>query len=107
MPPPILASDALRKCGNPSCAKPGNVKDATLARCSACRVIAYCSGECQRGHWKLHKTVCMLGDTTATCHIVNAVCILLVVRVLILFKANRDAKDNAGNTPMSIAKQKN
>ena len=23
-----------------------------------CRVIAYCSGECQRGHWKLHKTVC-------------------------------------------------
>jgi len=58
MPPPILASDALRKCGNPSCAKPGNVKDATLARCSACRVIAYCSGECQRGHWKLHKTVC-------------------------------------------------
>ena len=49
MPPPILASDALRKCGNPSCAKPGNVKDATLARCSACRVIAYCSGECQQG----------------------------------------------------------
>jgi hypothetical protein len=57
MPPPILANDVLRKCGNPSCAKASNLKNGSLARCSACRVIAYCSGECQRGHWKLHKTV--------------------------------------------------
>jgi hypothetical protein len=29
-----------------------------LKRCSRCRTVVYCSVECQRGHWTLHKTVC-------------------------------------------------
>jgi hypothetical protein len=26
--------------------------------CSACGLIYYCSGEHQKEHWKVHKTVC-------------------------------------------------
>jgi hypothetical protein len=29
-----------------------------LKRCSRCRTVVYCSVECQRGHWALHKTTC-------------------------------------------------
>jgi hypothetical protein len=29
-----------------------------LKRCSRCRTVVYCSVECQRGHWALHKTAC-------------------------------------------------
>ena len=30
-----------------------------LKRCSRCRTVVYCSVECQRGHWTLHKAVCI------------------------------------------------
>lgn len=29
-----------------------------LKRCSRCRVVFYCSVECQRGHWAQHKATC-------------------------------------------------
>ena len=29
-----------------------------LLTCKACRSVAYCSGSCQRAHWKLHKKDC-------------------------------------------------
>lgn len=29
-----------------------------MKRCSACKVIGYCSVECQRGDWPEHKTMC-------------------------------------------------
>ena len=30
-------------------------------RCSACQKVAYCSGECQKSHWKTkHRTQCCL-----------------------------------------------
>jgi hypothetical protein len=29
-----------------------------LLKCSGCRVVAYCSKECQRKHWMVHKTIC-------------------------------------------------
>ena len=29
-----------------------------LKRCSRCRVVFYCSVECQRGHWGQHKSTC-------------------------------------------------
>lgn len=31
---------------------------AELKKCSACRRLAYCSQECQRADWKLHKVEC-------------------------------------------------
>jgi len=42
---------ALRECGQ--CGK-----EEDLQNCSRCKVIAYCSRECQLAHWKQHKLVC-------------------------------------------------
>jgi hypothetical protein len=40
-----------------SCASCRKISE-NLKRCSRCRTVVYCSVECQRGHWTLHKTVC-------------------------------------------------
>lgn len=31
-----------------------------LQRCASCSVFRYCSRDCQKGHWVLHKAVCLL-----------------------------------------------
>ncbi len=41
-------------CGNPDC---GNVGK---AKCNSCSSIYYCGGDCQKNHWKKHKTICKL-----------------------------------------------
>ena len=33
----------------------------SLSLCSACRLAAYCSVECQRADWKTHKALCAVG----------------------------------------------
>jgi len=43
--------EAARWCG--SCGK-----DEALHMCSACSVACYCSQECQKRHWKIHKEIC-------------------------------------------------
>lgn len=40
-----------------SCSKTGTL-EAPLLCCSRCRVVWYCSRECQRAHWKIHKVYC-------------------------------------------------
>jgi len=30
----------------------------TLSRCGRCKQVVYCSVECQKAHWKLHKKTC-------------------------------------------------
>ncbi|KAJ2915828.1 hypothetical protein MD484_g4584, partial [Candolleomyces efflorescens] len=35
-----------------ACDKPGKLS------CSGCKLVSYCSKECQKGHWKLHKQDC-------------------------------------------------
>ena len=56
---------ALPKCGK--CLKPQGLKEECekdnekvkkLSLCSRCQRISYCSKECQKLHWPLHKLVC-------------------------------------------------
>jgi hypothetical protein len=36
-----------------------------LLRCARCRIAEYCSKECQKKHWEVHKYVCVEAvDTT-------------------------------------------
>ncbi|KIJ64236.1 hypothetical protein HYDPIDRAFT_90918 [Hydnomerulius pinastri MD-312] len=37
-----------------------------LMRCARCRVVRYCSTECQRAHWKAHKPQCQSFSTATT-----------------------------------------
>jgi hypothetical protein len=47
------------KCAGPECDVVGvhgtNMK---LGKCSGCQSVYYCSQECQKRHWKVHKKVC-------------------------------------------------
>lgn len=47
-------------CANPSCSNKGKSK------CSACSSVSYCSAECQKQHWPLHKADCKAARATAT-----------------------------------------
>ena len=41
-----------KPCGNPQCDQVGTMD------CSSCHTVAYCSSDCQRKHWKVHKKTC-------------------------------------------------
>lgn len=41
------------KCGLPGCDNEGT------KTCSRCKIVSYCSRECQKKHWKAHKMECM------------------------------------------------
>ena len=45
-------------CHNPSCPAPPEAVEDSLSICSRCRMVAYCSVECQRANWKAHKAMC-------------------------------------------------
>jgi hypothetical protein len=53
-PAPIVASAVPSRCGNDGCGEVGKMK------CTACQSINYCSVECQKVHWALHKPACKL-----------------------------------------------
>jgi len=46
-----------QSCGAPTCTALGT------KRCSGCKCIAYCSAECQQGHWAVHKLKCFRAPT--------------------------------------------
>lgn len=39
-------------CGNPNCTEKSKLK------CTGCSLISYCSSDCQKKHWGVHKTIC-------------------------------------------------
>jgi len=47
-------------CANTECPLRllGYRADLTLKMCSRCKMVRYCSEECQKRHWKLHKMDC-------------------------------------------------
>jgi hypothetical protein len=50
----MVESKVNLKCGNPSC----DHRYPSMKKCSACKNEHYCSAECQKTHWKIHKKVC-------------------------------------------------
>ena len=40
------------------CAHCGKADDGTLKKCVACSQVLYCNRECQKAHWKAHKSEC-------------------------------------------------
>jgi hypothetical protein len=47
-------------CNNPGCVNLRGMSEAETAAkaCGGCKVARYCSQECQRGHWKVHRPTC-------------------------------------------------
>ena len=56
---------SVRKCGYCQIKSSDNLK---LLRCSGCKILFYCSSECQRKHWRLiHKEHCKVWKTKYEC----------------------------------------
>jgi hypothetical protein len=49
-------SDSLRGCAQCGAMKKKN--EGRYPACGRCRMVNYCSKECQRAHWKMHKPFC-------------------------------------------------
>lgn len=47
----------------PACGASSKPGGKPLMECSACHAVSYCSGACQRKHWKAHKKSCVAGRT--------------------------------------------
>ncbi|EJD44651.1 hypothetical protein AURDEDRAFT_166438 [Auricularia subglabra TFB-10046 SS5] len=56
-------SESARHCGGPDCPRKA-MKNVQLSECQSCRIMRYCSRECQRQHWnsalRPHKPLCRL-----------------------------------------------
>ncbi|KAF9534078.1 hypothetical protein CPB83DRAFT_422685 [Crepidotus variabilis] len=48
--------EAILACTN--CGTPGDEDGVELKRCPKCQISYYCSRECQKEHWPIHKTQC-------------------------------------------------
>lgn len=55
---PEAASRALLRSLPPSCSRCMKILEPPLLRCGKCRKAAYCSRECQKVHWSVHKKEC-------------------------------------------------
>eukprot|EP00466_Bigelowiella_natans_P001286 jgi/Bigna1/41036/e_gw1.49.85.1 len=46
-----------RSCSNPACTKV-EAKKQEFRGCGSCRRLVYCSPDCQKQHWPMHKNNC-------------------------------------------------
>ncbi|KAF7344532.1 hypothetical protein MSAN_01935100 [Mycena sanguinolenta] len=54
-----LSAEILVHCSCATCYKP-ETEELKHKRCGSCRKTAYCSKECQKEHWPIHKQTCQL-----------------------------------------------
>ena len=56
-----------RRCDNTECTRvDGDGRGSSLMNfCGGCRILSYCSRDCQKEHWKLHRPDCSSGNTNA------------------------------------------
>ena len=52
-------------CENPDCPDPYLGFDRRRFKCARCTELYYCSPECQKAHWKVHKSYCLDYKTTS------------------------------------------
>ncbi|KAJ6467949.1 hypothetical protein C8R47DRAFT_1325878 [Mycena vitilis] len=75
-PPPLPPLPALQGLACYTCFKEANIP---LSRCSGCHRISYCSPECQKVDWKMHKPMCKAisavekSDPTAAAHFLSTI----------------------------------
>lgn len=61
--PPLSVVASRRRCAN-CCTVP--TVNPTLARCTRCKLVAYCSKSCQAAHWRAsHRAMCAVVRLTA------------------------------------------
>ncbi|KAJ6621863.1 hypothetical protein B0H10DRAFT_2016134 [Mycena sp. CBHHK59/15] len=64
MSPP--APTSLKSCNNPDCRYFGVLNRDSVRECSGCKTATYCNKDCQRAHWPVHKTICLVWKESAT-----------------------------------------
>ena len=60
--PPLFAEAAGHACA--VCARSALI-GASISRCGRCKVVRYCSSQCAKAHWPVHKAVCQELANTA------------------------------------------
>ena len=71
------------RCNATTRADAGCVGGAALLKCSRCKTTSYCSKECQRLHWEVHKAVCLTREEQKLSRLVARKVVLLLSAVVV------------------------
>ena len=82
------SAPVLKECGEDSCKKTSG------RNCSRCKMVSYCSKECQKKDWKRHKKNCGVGLPTNDATVANDATLLPKSK-----NGKEDAEDAYKNNP--------